>query len=205
MKLQNTSIYSFANGYQWYILPVKEEKLTIRCPQALVTTVVINKVSILTLESHCKATTDTDAFFPATHNSKDHSIEENQMLFNLSLLTATFINDSHVPLPVFHSTQIDLSQLRASYLSLSEAEKEYEEMLHTRRQHSWWQKEATWLEQLGYTSLAILIFAGFWKTIYRTRDYTVIYHHPAVSTVQASYQAPVDEPFVRVKNSTKKT
>lgn len=120
------------------------------------------------------------------------------------------MNDSEVNLPTFHSTQIDLSQFRKAAATLTEAEAGYEDLLKSRRQHSWWQAETTTLERLGYTSLAVLIMAGLWKcglrhvvrrlflstpcgkTIYKTRDHTVIYHQPSGTSAHAAYMVPAE-------------
>lgn len=218
LKLQNTYVYSFFNGYQWYILPINEERVTIRCPQAIDAVVPIKNPTILTLNDHCKALTNTDIFLPATHYSKGHPVAENQISFDFSAITASFVNDSEVKLPVFHSTQIDLSQLRRSAVTLAEAETGYEELLTSRRQHSWWQTGTTTLERLGYTSLAVLIIAGFWKcglrhvvrrlclstpcgkTIYKTRDHTVIYHQSAGPSAHAAYSVPTESSGSPMRN-----
>lgn len=200
IKITTDYIYSFANGYQWYISPYNPIQLTISCPAEEDAQETISIATVLTLEDHCRATSGKQTFLAATHYSKSSPVKQQQIKFNFTKFETDILSTNEIPLPHFSNTHLNLQQLKDSAHNLARAQTDFDLFLANRRNHSWWTTGTTILEKLGYTSLAILILGLFWKCglnnllrliLLTTPCGKVIYKIKGPATINHATNAPV--------------
>lgn len=200
LKITTDYIYSFSNGFQWYISPYNPLRLMITCPMEKDVMETISLSTILTLSDHCKATTGKQTFSAATHYSRENPVKERQIKFNFSKIETSILESESIPLPVFSNTHLNLQQLKNSAHDLAAAHEDLSSFLAERRNHSWWTTGTTILERLGYTSLAILMLGLLWKCgldnllrfiLLTTPCGKVIYRIKGPATINHATNAPV--------------